>query len=479
MNARAMITRVMLTLVLALTLFTVNTPTARADFMNDAFNAIDTACDDHHGGDTFCEPAFNFKFGALRTLLDECTGDDVQACADMISSNPSLQDTDATYLGKVVSVYFDIKNKDYWGLTADGGELIACAAAESITGVDVCGAIKTLITAGEDIYQGAKAAADFLASLGGDVAKGIKAVACFIGLGGCDSGGPPPPSPGQLAQAYLTAEIPDGIAARESGPAVWASFYGVVRKVGVDNGLSGAEIDARMDWWLDQVYASWSADIVKNELPALSSITAQLQSQATIQAQADAGYAHAKEIDWNAPLGSFYGTGGQADESMKQSVAQMFAALYQPAKTYCDQKMGGTAMYVHDWLQAGEPTPDLGIPTPQDPVVSCIVFRNQVAARINAKLMLPLILRWTDGCTAGKDGYTHYCQTELQRERCATAFRFADLMQDRCVPANPIVGSGGGGGPIDPACPLNPPPGYKPPKKCQAPNGPGRPDPRR
>src|SRR5471030_2775005 len=109
------------------------------------------------------------------------------ACADMVSKSQAAQDAGLpSCLPTMIDVYFDVKNKDYWGLTADAGETVACAACEILTGVDICGAIKTLEDAAQSIAQGAAAAVQFLADLGSDIAGAISDLGCDLGLGGCD-----------------------------------------------------------------------------------------------------------------------------------------------------------------------------------------------------------------------------------------------------------------------------------------------------
>jgi len=123
--------------------------------------------------------------------------DDLLGCIEEASASGAGQQAGIpSWFPQLIAVYFDIEHKDYWGLVADAGEAAACAAAEIMTGVDVCGAIQTVVDAAKDVAKGAEEVAGFFSDLGSDLASVGEDVYCYFA--GC-GGSPPPPN------AYDTA----------------------------------------------------------------------------------------------------------------------------------------------------------------------------------------------------------------------------------------------------------------------------------
>ena len=144
----------------------------------------------------------------LHDLLVNCAAvgntDDVVGCIEAAAASDAGQNAGVpSWLPQMINVYFDIEHHDYWGLVADAGEAVACAAAELITGVDVCGAIKAIVDAAKDIANAAvtvtDAVAEFFSDLGSDLEDLGTDVYCFFA--GC-GGSPPPPNAVDTANGF-------------------------------------------------------------------------------------------------------------------------------------------------------------------------------------------------------------------------------------------------------------------------------------
>lgn len=136
-----------------------------------------------------------------RAIIEGCAAasntDAVLSCIEAAASTDAAQDQGVpSWFPMLIAVYFDIEHHDYWGLLADAGEAVACAGAEVLTGVDVCGAIKTLIEAGKEVYEAGKAAVDAVEDFFSDLGSSLGDLGCDIASiwGGCDNSGPPPPT---------------------------------------------------------------------------------------------------------------------------------------------------------------------------------------------------------------------------------------------------------------------------------------------
>lgn len=121
----------------------------------------------------------------LFTCIDKA-GDEVAigVCVDKFNSTPVGQKALGlpSWFHTLINVYIDIKEGDFWALVKDAGFTIACAIANVIFAVDVCGiaqAILETIGAAKEIISDV---VGFIKDVGG-------AIADFLGLGGSD--GPP------------------------------------------------------------------------------------------------------------------------------------------------------------------------------------------------------------------------------------------------------------------------------------------------
>lgn len=114
-------------------------------------------------------------------------GDEVAiaACVDAFNSSPVGQKALGlpSWFHTLIAVYIDIREGDFWGLVKDAGYTIACAIANVVFAVDVCGiaeAILKTIGAAKEILSDV---VGFIKDVGGAIAE-------FFGFGG-SSGGPP------------------------------------------------------------------------------------------------------------------------------------------------------------------------------------------------------------------------------------------------------------------------------------------------
>ncbi len=125
---------------------------ARAISIQDLESAID---------DTHSLPYSLVKFDKGFQNCDP-DSDDVTACADFIAPIAESSGIDKSYVYDAAKIYMDLKHKDYWQLLSDAGKTAACAVAQLISEIPICG------IAG-DIYEDAKAVYDWFKGLfGGD-----------------------------------------------------------------------------------------------------------------------------------------------------------------------------------------------------------------------------------------------------------------------------------------------------------------------
>lgn len=389
--------------------FAVPTGPANADIVQTAENLIDST------------NSLPFKFADWKPILDNCTGDDMVACADMVAQSQMAQDSGEPYwIPKMIDVYFDVRNKDYWGVAEDGGEAAACAVAQLFTEIDICGAIKTLENAASAVYSGAEAAVQFLADLGSDIAGAVKDLGCDLGFGGCDS--PTPPSQAQLAQVFLTSMIPQGLSARQTGSDAWASFYDAVVGKGTAQGISANELYARKQWFKDTVYQQWDSWIFSSVLPNVNKAKGQFTPNAAGNYVA-IGMQHAGEID---PLAYPTFDGG-------------LLPVYQPGRDACANAMANSgAQAVSTWLWEGRPPASSGIPAPPNPNTACAAFDDQLKALLTAALASSVKANVSKYCTYhGAPEYVYICPKYSNATfRCKAAMT---LLGDstQCIEYNP------------------------------------------
>jgi len=421
---------------------------ARADFIDSAFQDIDAACDDGMGGDRSCDPSFTFKFSAWKTILDQCSGDDVTACADSVAANPEAQQAGVpSFLPQMINIYFDVKKKDYWGLLADGGKTIACAAALVITDIDVCGALQTLADTAEAALNTAEKAAQFLADLGGDLVSGLKNLGCSLDLwGGCDSSSAPSPTPQQLAQAFLAAQVTAGVQHIEISFSDYVDFEHTLPGLGQSQGLSYQKIVDLLGWYDSQVLPQWDNWVVQNKLAGYANAIAVIKNPATLNALVSDGAKLQANIDWNPNLDL---TLEPYDTKTREEIMTMLSPLWADSITYCQNTLdaaGGAV--VRDWLQQGRPAA-ANLPAPADPDQACQNFNFQLKQRLAATANLSLIVHWTSGCALGKSN-EFSCDNALDYYRCNAAHFFVVgklLCAGGPAPASGGSQPSGGGGP--------------------------------
>jgi hypothetical protein len=107
------------------------------------------------------------------------------ACIDQFNSTPLGQKALGlpSWFHTLILVYADIRDGDFWGLVKDAGYTIACAIANVVFAVDVCGIAQAIL---ETIGAAKEVLSDvvgFIKDVGGAIAE-------FLGFGG-GSGGPP------------------------------------------------------------------------------------------------------------------------------------------------------------------------------------------------------------------------------------------------------------------------------------------------
>ncbi len=120
------------------------------------------------------------------TCIDNA-GDDVAIgkCVDQFNSTPLGQKALGlpSWFHTLINVYIDIREGDFWALVKDAGYTIACAIANVVFAVDVCGIAQAIL----ETIQGAK---EILSDVVGFIKDVGGAIADFLGFGG-SSGGPP------------------------------------------------------------------------------------------------------------------------------------------------------------------------------------------------------------------------------------------------------------------------------------------------
>ena len=414
--------------------FFVAIPT-RAGFVDDAEYAIDQT------------DALPFKFGDWKPILAACNGDDMVTCADLVSQSQTAQSAGVpSYLPQMINIYFDVKNKDYWGLLADAGETVACAAAEILTDVDICGAIKTLVDAAEAVASTAEAAAKFLADFGGAVLDGLKEIGCGLGLGGCDDGpSGPTATPDQLAQAFLATQVPPGVKHIKNSFNEFVDFRSQLADVGQTQGLSYPKIINNLAWYDGQVNVQWDAWIIQTKLEPYAKAISQVNDPSTLDGFVSGGTKHLKEIDWNPNLDP---KPEPYDDATRAEIMTMLSPLWADTISYCDDTLNAAGgARVKEWLGQSRPQA-LGFPPPADPNQTCQKFNFNLKKQLAGVATLGLMIHWTQGCT--KDTHGNYsCDSKLDNFRCNAAFFFVEGKLS-CGAGGPIgqpSGSSSSGGP--------------------------------
>ncbi len=114
---------------------------------------------------------------SLLNVIEICKNPDdskLMDCAEAATADPKLGPMLESSAGKEnielgIKIYLDLKNSDYVQLMVDGGEPIACAAAQIFTGFDVCGALKELAAIAAAVGEAAEEAVSWLDELGSKV----------------------------------------------------------------------------------------------------------------------------------------------------------------------------------------------------------------------------------------------------------------------------------------------------------------------
>jgi hypothetical protein len=88
-----------------------------------------------------------------------------------------------SWIWKLIDVYIDVREGDFWELVADVGMAVACAVANGVFAVDVCGVAQAIIETIDDVADAFADAWEFIEDIG-------SAIADVLGFGG-GSDGPP------------------------------------------------------------------------------------------------------------------------------------------------------------------------------------------------------------------------------------------------------------------------------------------------
>jgi hypothetical protein len=159
---------------------------ARADAVDDLAKVLDVA------GTLPNVPVTGQDVRQSRSLFQciDKAGDDVAVanCLDTfkdtnVGKKAWSQTGLPSWFLKLIDVYIDIREGDFWGLVKDAGYVVACAIANVVFTVDVCGIAQAIL----DTIEGAK---QIISDIGGFIKDVGGAIADFLGFGG-GGGGPP------------------------------------------------------------------------------------------------------------------------------------------------------------------------------------------------------------------------------------------------------------------------------------------------
>ena len=238
---------------------------AHADAIGDIETLYEHVPDD-------LKPVSAADFSGFENALSACTNGSVNQCIEAVSSTPAFKAHTPSWVVMWIEVYFDLQATDYWALVADAGKAIACTAADVVFGVDICGAIETLVKAAVAIADGVQAALKFMGEVFGAFTGAVAAAYCDSGLGsvfgGCDDG-PPQIPPEILAYTnYYYPRLPDGLWNRENSPAAWSNYdNGLVANCSSQPGLTTNGCQKAKPVFEQSVVAAWNADNVQKWIP--------------------------------------------------------------------------------------------------------------------------------------------------------------------------------------------------------------------
>ena len=153
----------------------------------------------------------------------ESSGNDIDVgiCVDQfhntdIGQQASSEAEIPSWAWDILDAYIMYRTGDYWGLAKKLGEAVACIVIQVLVGgADVCGLLEELVRMAQDMWDAAKAVAEFISAVGGAVWDAVKDVGCSLGFGGCDDSPPTPPEV-WIYTYIFDAKLGDGLAARKS-----------------------------------------------------------------------------------------------------------------------------------------------------------------------------------------------------------------------------------------------------------------------
>ena len=262
-------------LALGLVMFALAPPMARADSIDDVASVMDTIDSVVPKGTPDGLPFNGDDLRGYRTLIKGCEGasgaDDVIACIDAASSSDAGKQANIPdWFPQMLDVYFDIEHHDYWGLFQDGGEAVACATGQALTGgIDVCGAIKELIKAAKEVAAAAEAVGQFFADLGEAVGDLGEDIVCLFS--DCDDGPPKLSDSDKAYNGFYFPRIGAGLAKRMAGKLEWTNYSGegenfqpqvIDEGLGAAGGFTYAGLKAALPKFIFVVNTEWDAKIL-------------------------------------------------------------------------------------------------------------------------------------------------------------------------------------------------------------------------
>ena len=347
-------------------------PRADLGFVYDVESAIDATGE------------LPFKLVEINDLMTGCETGDPVSCADSVANSSEAKSMGADDTAKAFAIYFDIKGQNYWGLVEDAGEIAACAVASLFTGgVPVCGLLSDIADAAEAVYGDAKAVVQFLADLGESISDAVKDVGCALGLGGCNSASPTPPSPDQLAAGYYASLVANkqGLSYREQSADTWKTY--AVGSPGTDPTVFvGAIVPHQglvdqLPTFVKNVYTQWDQDMVHNNVPTVTAFEKTFKSPAKVAADVSLAMTSVQNIDWLIVTPDF--------NSGLRAFLQLGA---NDCKSHHD---ASGANKVHDWLADKSDTTAPNFSNLWDPNLVCPAFDQQLEAGLKVQLRTPLM----------------------------------------------------------------------------------------
>ncbi len=250
--------------------------------------------------------------GIIGCMEDSGNDIDVAICVDQFHDTDLGQQASSeadipSWAWDILDAYIMYRTGDYWGLAQKLGEAVACVVIQILVGgVDVCGLLEELVKIAQDLWDAAKAVAQFIASVGGAVWDGIKDVGCSLGLGGCDDSPPTPPEVWIYTYIFDT-KLGEGLAARKSmdnlaftnlvdqlkanaasKPPVYSTPippdpFGAFKQIIENACANSGAVDRAAKVFISAVNTQWTSDLGNNVLPERANRFAQYNNKNNAQ----------------------------------------------------------------------------------------------------------------------------------------------------------------------------------------------------